>query len=103
MNELVKVASVGDVPEGQMKLVGVGGQDVLLVHSGGKFYATGAWCTHDEGPLEEGELEGNCVRCPWHFSLFSLENGEVLESPAADPIPTHRVVVEGDDVLVALT
>ncbi len=100
MSEFVRVASVGDVPDGQMRMVGAGAQDVLLVRTGGSWYATGAWCTHDEGPLEEGELEESCVRCPWHFSLFSLETGEVIESPAADPIPVYPVRIEGDDVLV---
>lgn len=103
MSEFTRVASEADVPPGRMKAVRLGGADVLLANVGGRIYATGATCTHDEGPLDEGDLEDNCVRCPWHFSLFSLETGEVLESPAADPIPTYEVRVEGGDVLVAAT
>lgn len=101
MNDFVKVAAVTDVPPGQLKRVMAGGQPLLLANVDGTVYAAQANCTHDDGPLDEGELEQDCVRCPWHFSLFSLKTGEVIESPAADSIATYPVRVEDGEILVA--
>lgn len=100
MGEFTKVAAETDVPQGQLRRVMVDGQPVLLANVGGTVYATQAACTHDEGPLDEGELEDDCIRCPWHFSLFSLKTGEVIESPAADGIATYEVQVEDGQILI---
>lgn len=102
MNQYTRVAAESELAPGQLRRVSVEGQPVLLANVGGTVYATESACTHDEGPLDEGELEDSCVRCPWHFSLFSLVTGEVVESPAEDAIRTYEVKVEGGDILVAL-
>lgn len=101
MSEFIEVATESQVPPGQLHKVAVEGVDVVLANVGGTIYAVGAACTHDEGPLEEGELEEHCLRCPWHFSLFDVKTGEVIESPAADPIPVYDVRVEGGTIFVA--
>ncbi|HUG83871.1 MAG TPA: non-heme iron oxygenase ferredoxin subunit [Euzebya sp.] len=102
MSEFTRVASVAEVPPGHLHRAEVAGQAIVLANVDGTLYAVGAECTHDDGPLDEGELEDGCVRCPWHFSLFDLATGEVIESPAPDPIPTYAVQVDGDDILVAV-
>jgi nitrite reductase/ring-hydroxylating ferredoxin subunit len=56
---------------------------------------------HEEGPLVEGELDGDVVTCPWHFTEFNVLTGEVLEGLTDEPIPVYEVRVEGDDVQVA--
>jgi 3-phenylpropionate/trans-cinnamate dioxygenase ferredoxin component len=101
MSEFIKVAAESELAPGQLRRVAVDGLDVVLANVDGTVYAFGAACTHDEGPLEEGELEEGCIRCPWHFSLFDLKTGAVLESPAADPIPVYAVRVEDGAILVA--
>src|ERR1039458_10900895 len=91
---------IDSIPDGS-KLQGiVAGEDVLLVRSGGEFFAVGAFCMHYHGPLAEGLLVGDEVRCPWHHACFSLRTGEALRAPALDPIPCWRVEKLGDKIFV---
>ena len=76
--------------------VDLNGIPVMLVRSNGTIHALSAVCTHRGAPLETGSLEDECIRCPWHGSLFSLADGSVVEGPASAPEPRFDVrVVEG--------
>jgi NADPH-dependent 2,4-dienoyl-CoA reductase/sulfur reductase-like enzyme/nitrite reductase/ring-hydroxylating ferredoxin subunit len=75
-------------------------EDVLLVRSGNEFLAVGARCTHYGGPLGDGIVVGETVRCPLHHACFSLRTGEALAAPAFDPVSCWRVERRGDMVLV---
>jgi apoptosis-inducing factor 3 len=77
------------------------GESVLLARVGNEFLAIGATCTHYGGPLAEGVIDGDTVRCPWHHACFSLRNGEALRAPALSPVPCYRVERRGDRVIVA--
>jgi len=72
-----------ELPEGATRRVDVGGIPVLVARRGGRVLALAERCSHMGGPLSEGPLEGDSVRCPWHGSRFSLEDGRVLDGPAA--------------------
>ena len=83
------------------KLVGkVGDVEVLLVKQGQECFAIGAHCTHYKGPLVDGLIVGDTVRCPWHHACFSLRNGERLRPPALDPEPRWRVEQTDDKIIV---
>jgi NADPH-dependent 2,4-dienoyl-CoA reductase/sulfur reductase-like enzyme/nitrite reductase/ring-hydroxylating ferredoxin subunit len=82
---------VADLAEGGMILGQVAGEAVLLARSGGAMFAIGAECTHYHGPLAEGALVNDTVRCPWHHACFSLRTGEALRAPALDPVTCWRV------------
>ena len=92
--------SVGDLPDGGMVLGQVDADDVILVRRGGEFFAVGAVCTHYHGPLSDGLVVGDTLRCPWHHACFSLRTGEALRAPALDPISCWRVERVGDKAFV---
>lgn len=102
MSEFVKVAKVLDVPEGEMKSFNVKGKGVALCHTAEGFFAVADLCTHDDGPLADGFLDGDQVECPRHGARFSVKTGEVLCLPAVVPIPRYEVKVEGDDIFVSV-
>ena len=74
-----------------MLLGHVQGEAVLLVRRGSELLAIDAFCTHYGGPLAEGLLVGDTVRCPWHHACFSLRSGEALRAPALNPVSCWRV------------
>ena len=100
MSDFVRVASASEIPSGRLKLVDVQGERVAVANVDGSFYAFADECTHDGGPLSEGDLEGEIVTCPWHFSRFNVRTGEIVESPAEETVEVFEVKVEGDDVYV---
>jgi len=86
------------LPEGG-KLVGlVGDEEVLVVRANGALFAIGARCTHYQGPLGEGLIVGDTIRCPWHHAHFCLRSGEALAAPAIDPVK-RWTVSEADGVI----
>ena len=101
MSEFVRVASAGDVPAGEMLIVEVEGEEIVLANVDGQVYAFGNGCTHRGGPLGEGLLEGDEVECPFHQGRFNVKTGEAVQEPPTEPIPTYEVQVDGDDIRVA--
>ncbi|MBI3962123.1 MAG: non-heme iron oxygenase ferredoxin subunit [Deinococcus sp.] len=101
MAEFVKVANTSDLAPGQVKLVEVGERWVALFNVGGQFYAIEDRCTHDDGPLAEGMLDGHVIMCPRHGATFDVRTGAALTFPAVTPVPAHEVKIEGDAVLVS--
>ncbi len=87
--------------DGEMRQVRVAGSRVLLCRVDGRFHAIGGVCTHEEGTLADGELDGDLVTCPVHFGQFNVRTGEAVAPPCDLPEPVHDVKVEGGRVLVA--
>jgi NADPH-dependent 2,4-dienoyl-CoA reductase/sulfur reductase-like enzyme/nitrite reductase/ring-hydroxylating ferredoxin subunit len=98
--DLTAGVAVNSVRSAGALLGRVGEDEVLLARAGDRFFAVGAHCTHYHGPLAEGLVVGETVRCPWHHACFSLETGEALRAPALDPIACWRVERRGDMVFV---
>ena len=89
-----------DLADGAMLVGHVGQEPVLLARVGGEVFAIGATCTHYSGPLGEGLLVEDTVRCPWHHACFSLRTGEALAAPAFAPTSCWRVERSGGRIVV---
>jgi NADPH-dependent 2,4-dienoyl-CoA reductase/sulfur reductase-like enzyme/nitrite reductase/ring-hydroxylating ferredoxin subunit len=88
--DLTQGVAITELADG--KLLGhVGDEDVLLVQSGGEIFAIGAHCTHYHGPLADGLVVGESVRCPWHHARFDLRTGEAEHAPALSPTTCWKV------------
>ena len=92
--------AISQIPDGGMLLGHIGGEAALFARRGEKIFAIGATCTHYGGPLAEGILVGDTVRCPWHHACFGLRDGENLRPPALNPVTSWKVIREGDRVRV---
>jgi NADPH-dependent 2,4-dienoyl-CoA reductase/sulfur reductase-like enzyme/nitrite reductase/ring-hydroxylating ferredoxin subunit len=89
--DLARGIALADLRDGGMLAGHVGEETVFLARRGTEVFAVGATCTHYGGPLAEGLLVEDTVRCPWHHACFSLRTGEALRAPAFDPVPCWRV------------
>jgi nitrite reductase/ring-hydroxylating ferredoxin subunit len=98
--DLTQGLTLAGLADGAMLVGHVGDQAVLLARRGEEVFAIGTTCTHYGGPLTEGLLVGDTVRCPWHHACFSLRTGEALRPPALDPVRCWRVERQGDRIFV---
>jgi nitrite reductase/ring-hydroxylating ferredoxin subunit len=101
------LAALEDLPEQRLTERTVEGQPLLVLRRGGRVDVLSNVCTHLAGPLNEGTLDeapkdGPCVTCPWHQSVFAIENGEVVHGPATSPLPVFETRLTGDVVEVRL-
>ncbi len=88
------VAAVRGLVDGKPRRVEVDGTPVLLLRQGNRVRAIGATCPHLGGPLDEGAIAGNTVTCPWHGSVFNLEDGALIHGPAMTPVAAYEVRVK---------
>ncbi len=102
MTQYRKVATRSELPPGGKKLVDLDGRAIAVFNVGGGFFAIDDVCTHDGGPLAEGELIGAEIRCPRHGARFDVTTGKALSFPAIEPVDTLAVEVRGDDIYVVL-
>jgi 3-phenylpropionate/trans-cinnamate dioxygenase ferredoxin subunit len=102
MPDFVKVATCSEMPPGGKKLVEVDGRPIAVFNVDGTFYAIDDVCTHDGGPLAEGELMGCEIQCPRHGARFDVRTGRPLCMPAIEPVAVHPIEVRGEDIYVAV-
>ncbi|MEM1057362.1 MAG: FAD-dependent oxidoreductase [Bacteroidota bacterium] len=98
--DFVRVASISDLADGEMRQVDAGGTAVLLSRIDGDFHACTAHCPHYGAPLETGILTGTTVVCPWHHAAFDVCTGALDEPPSLDGLRSFEVEIQGNDVLV---
>lgn len=102
MTGFLKVASVDDIAEGALLPLEVDGELVCLARVEGCVYAFTDNCTHISGPLNEGELSGCILTCPWHGAQFDIRTGKVLRGPARQDILTYAVKIEDGAIFVSV-
>lgn len=100
MAEFARVCKTSEIPDPGTRVFQVGEAFVLVCRVGGGFYAIDDRCTHDDGPLGDGMLDGFAIVCPRHGARFDVRDGHVLAMPATRSTPSYPVKVEGDEVFV---
>jgi nitrite reductase/ring-hydroxylating ferredoxin subunit len=100
--EFLDAGKSGELREGTMKRVDIGGRRILLANVAGRLCAVDDTCTHEEASLSTGVLQGELVKCPLHNSRFSVRTGEALEEPAEEDLRTYPVREEGGRILVGV-
>lgn len=100
MTDFVEVAHTADIPSGSRFWVEFEEETVVIFNVNDQYYAIADLCTHDDGPLEDGELRDYEVECPRHGARFDIRSGVALCLPATSAVPTYRVKVEGDVIYV---
>jgi len=94
------VAALKDLLDGKPKRVKANGTPVLLLRQGDRIRAIGATCPHLGGPLHKGAINGDTVSCPWHGSVFCLDDGALVHGPAMMPVAAYEVRIEEGRVAI---
>jgi len=100
--EFVTVATVDEIGNGQRKLVDIDGEPLAVFNIAGQYFAIADVCSHDDGPVAEGMLDGMEIECPRHGARFDLRTGKALTLPAVVDIPAYPVRVVGNEIQVGL-
>ncbi len=96
----VKVAQMDDLSPGEMMMVEVGEDRILLANVEGNVHAIEDICSHAYASLSEGDLNGDEVECPLHGSAFNLITGEAMTPPADESVKVYELRIEGQDILL---
>jgi 3-phenylpropionate/trans-cinnamate dioxygenase ferredoxin subunit len=104
MNEGIRVAQVGDIDDGEGLKIDrtVTGtlDDIAVFFDAGEYFALNDTCSHAQASLSEGWVEDGIVECPLHNGKFCLKTGAVESMPPVEPVLSHHVEVDGDDIRV---
>ena len=94
--DFIEIAPASELPNGERLFVDVGDRPIVIFNIAGQLFAIGDVCSHDDGPLGDGMIEGFNVVCPRHGAEFDVRSGKVMQMPAVVDIPAYPVrVVEG--------
>ncbi len=97
-----RVASTSEVPNGERIFFDIGNEPIVLLNLGNQFFAIGDICTHDDGPLGDGDVDGFEIICPRHGAHFDLRNGHAVCGPAVVATPWYPVRVVDDFLEVGI-
>ena len=98
--QTIDVAGVDEIPEGKVITVTADSRRIALCNYGGNIYAIDDVCTHDGGPLGQGELEGKEIECPRHGARFDVMTGQATALPAVRPVRTYPVRISDGRIFV---
>jgi 3-phenylpropionate/trans-cinnamate dioxygenase ferredoxin subunit len=98
--EFVDVATIDELKPGERMVVELGRHWVAIFNVDGNYYAIDDVCTHDDGPLAEGELQGCIIACPRHGATFDIRTGKVLTPPALTDVQSYDVQIQGENIQI---
>lgn len=102
MSDFVRLCREGDIPDPGKQYFEVDERIVVLFHVGGEYFCIDDVCTHDGGPLGEGDLADHTIACPRHGAKFDIRTGAALSMPATEPTAAHEVRVTNGEVCVKI-
>lgn len=100
--EFIPVADADEVGSGERLILQIDQILIAVFNIAGEYFAIADVCSHDDGPVAEGDLEDKEIECPRHGARFDLETGEALSLPAVVDIPAYPVRIEAGEILVGL-
>ena len=101
MTDYIKVAQIDELPDNSRKVIAVEDVAIVLFNISGTIYAIEDRCTHDDGPLAEGEITKTCqIECPRHGAKFDIKTGKAISFPAFEPTNIYEVKIKGNDVWI---
>jgi 3-phenylpropionate/trans-cinnamate dioxygenase ferredoxin subunit len=100
--EFVTVADVDELPNGERLLIDIDGEPIAVFNIAGEYFAIMDVCSHDDGPVAEGVVDGYEIECPRHGAHFDIRDGKVLTLPAVVDIPAYPVRISGNEIQIGL-
>ncbi len=98
----IRLCKLDAVPRGELRQFDADELEILVINSNGKYHCLAARCTHAGAPLVEGELSGETLICPWHYSNFRITDGSVLHGPAKNPLKVYSTSIKDDYLFVEI-
>ncbi len=100
--EYTEIAPASELPNGERLFVDMGDKPIVIFNIAGQLFAIGDVCTHDDGPLGDGVIEGNNIVCPRHGAEFDVRTGQAVQMPAVVDIPAYPVQVRDGNIFVGM-
>ena len=100
--DFVEIAPASELPNGERLFVELGDKPVVIFNIAGQYFAIGDICTHDDGPLGDGVLEGDNIVCPRHGAEFDIKTGKAMTMPAVIDIPAYPVQIRDGTIFVGI-
>jgi 3-phenylpropionate/trans-cinnamate dioxygenase ferredoxin component len=100
--EYIEIAPLDQLPDGERLFIEVEGRSIVIFNLAGKLFAIGDVCSHDSGPVGDGDIEGNEIICPRHGAHFDIRTGKATALPAVQDIPCYPVRVVGGMIEIGL-
>ena len=100
--EYIEIAPASELPNGERLFVDLGDKPIVIFNIAGQFFAIGDVCTHDDGPLGDGVIEGNNIVCPRHGAEFDVRTGKAMQMPAVIDIPAYPVQVRDGIIFIGM-
>lgn len=100
--DFVEIAPASELPNGERLFVELGDKPIVVFNIAGQYFAIGDVCSHDDGPLGDGVIEGFNIVCPRHGAEFDIRTGKVMQMPAVVDIPAYPVIVRDGTILIGV-
>ncbi len=98
----IEIARVEEIKSGELKVFEVNGESIILINLNGEFFAYKNQCSHMELGLDDSEIDGEILTCPWHGAQFNIRTGDAVRLPASAPLERYEVKVQDGKIFVKI-